>query len=145
MFNPEFAKGLNLQKLVELDTLVYLKMKKIKVIKNQHKQIVWQSHGGTTLKGLLMKQNVTQKVFADAATYAHKNLKNITLSTWGSLHKLWNFFKYAGITAAIVVLILAIVVGIAYFLLRRQMAMFAIAKAPEFVWSLAQVLRQSWH
>ena len=53
----------------------------------------------------------------DAATYAHENLKNIMLDIWGSLHKLWKFFKYAGITVAIVVPILAIVAGIAYFLL----------------------------
>ena len=57
VFNPEFTKGLNLQKPVELDALVYLKIKKIEVIKNQHKQIVWQSHGGTALKGLLTKKN----------------------------------------------------------------------------------------
>ena len=70
--NPEFAKGLNLQKPVELDALVYLQIKKIDVIRNQHKQIVWQSHRGTALKGLLTKQNAMQKVFVDTATYAHK-------------------------------------------------------------------------
>ena len=36
-FNPEFAKGLNLQKPVELDAPVYLEIKKIDVIWNQHK------------------------------------------------------------------------------------------------------------
>ena len=48
------------------------------------------------------------------------------------MHKLWKFFKYTGITAAIVA-------GIAYFLLRRRMVTFAITKAPEFVCSPAQV------
>ncbi len=81
VFNPEFAKGLNLQKLVELDAPVYKKIRKIEVIKNQHKQIVWHSHSSTVRKGLLTKQTATQKVFVDAATYAHENLKNVTLST----------------------------------------------------------------
>ncbi len=98
VFNPEFAKGLNLQKPVELDALVYLKIRKIEVIRNQHKQIVWQSHGGTALKGLLAKQNVIQKVFVDAATYDHENLKNITLDMKWSFHKLWKFLKYGGIS-----------------------------------------------
>ncbi len=49
-FNPKFAKGLNLQKPVELDAPVYLKIKHIEVIRNNHKQIVWQSHGGKALK-----------------------------------------------------------------------------------------------
>ncbi len=134
-----------MQKPVELDALVYLQIKKNYVIRNQYKQIVWQSHGGTALKGLLTKQNAMQKVFADAATYAHKNLKNVTLDTRGSLHRLWKFLKYGGIMAAIVIPILAIVAGIAYFLLRRKMTMFAITKAPEFVHSPVQVLCQSWH
>ena len=142
-FNPEFVKGLNLQKPVELDAPVYLEIKKIDMIRNQHKQIIWQSHGGTALKGLLTKQNTTQKIFADAATYAHKNLKNVTLDTKWSLHKLWKFLKYGGITAVVVIPILAIVAGIAYFLLRRKMTTFAITKAPEFVHSPAQVLCQS--
>ncbi len=116
---PQFTKGLNLQKSVELDAPVYLKVRKIKVIKNQHQQIVWHSQGGSALKGLLTTQNETQKVFADATTYTHVNLKNVTLHTWGRLHKLWKFFKYTGITAAIVVPILAIMAGVAYFLLWR--------------------------
>ncbi len=132
-FNPEFAKGLNLQKPVELEAPVYLEIKKIDVIRNQHKQIVWQLHGGKALKGLLTKQNQTQKVFADTATYAHKNLKNITLDTKWSLHKLWKFLKYGGITASVVIPILAIVAGVAYFLLRRKMTTFTITKTPEFV------------
>ena len=36
-FNPEFTKGLNLQKPVELDAPVCLEIKKIDVIRNQHK------------------------------------------------------------------------------------------------------------
>ncbi len=83
VFNPEFTKGLNFQKLVELDAPVYLKVREIKVIKNQHQQIVWHSQGGSALKGLSTTQNKTQEVFTDAATYAHINLKNVTLSTWG--------------------------------------------------------------
>ncbi len=132
-FNPEFTKGLNLQKPVELDAPVYLEIKKIDVIQNKHQQIVWQSHGGKALKGLLTKQNETQKVFADAATYAHKNLKNVTLDMKWSLHKLWKILKYGGITASIMILILAVVAGVAYFLLRRKMTMFTITKTPEFV------------
>ena len=133
-FNPKFAKGLNLQKPVELDTPVYLEIKKIDVIQNKHQQIVWQSHGGKALKGLLTKQNETQKVFADAATYAHENLKNITLDTKWSLHKLWKFLKYGGITASIVIPILAIVAGVTYFLLRRKMTMFTITKIGPGTW-----------
>ena len=126
-----------------MDTLVYLEIKKIDIIQNKHKQIVWQSHGSKALKGLLTKQSETQKVFADAATYAHKNLKNIRLDTKWSLHKLWKFLK-GGITALIMIPILAIVAGVAYFLLRRKMTMFTIMKTPEFVQSPAQVLHQSW-
>ena len=144
-FNPEFAKGLNLQKPVELDTPVYLEIKKIDVIQNQHKQIVWQSHSGKALRGLLTKQNQTQKVFTDAATYAHENLKNVTLDMKWSLHKLLKFLKNGGITASVIIPILAIVAGVAYFLLRRKITTFTITpKAPEFVQSLAQVLCQSW-
>ncbi len=46
-YNPKFAKGLDLQRLVELDAPVYLEIGKIDIIRNQHKQIVWQSLGGT--------------------------------------------------------------------------------------------------
>ena len=91
------------------------------------------------MKGLLTKQNEIQKVFTDAATYAYENLKNITLDMKWSLHKLWKFLKYGGITASIVIPILAIVAGIAYFLLGRKMTTFTITKTPEFVQSLAQV------
>ncbi len=90
-------------------------------------------HGGKALKGLLTKQNETQKVFAYATTYAHENLKNITLDMKWSLHKLWKFLKYGGITASIVIPILAIVAEVAYFLLRRKMTMFTITKSPKFV------------
>ncbi len=82
---------------------------------------------------MLTKQNQTQKVLADAATYAHENLKNITLDTKWSLHKLWKFLKYGGIMASVLIPIMVIVAGIAYFLLRRKMTTFTVMRAPEFV------------